>query len=108
MSAYAIGLLRSVQVGEEVLAYLQGIDATLSPFGGRFIIHGGLQQVLEAGSPGNVVVIEFPDLDAARGWYGSEAYQSILPLRMRNADGDVLLIEGVEAGYRATDVLTSG
>lgn len=78
-------MLRRVQIGEDVLAYLQGIDATLAPFGGRFIIHGGPQQVLEGGSPGDVIVIEFPDLAAAREWYGSEAYQAILPLRTRRA-----------------------
>ena len=92
--------------GEQILAYLQGIDATLAPCGGRFIIHGGKQQLLEGRSPGDVIVIAFPDLSAARAWYASAAYQAILPLRLGHAEGDVFLIEGVEVGHRATDVLS--
>jgi len=46
-------------------------------------------------------VIGFPDLDAARAWYDSPAYQEILPLRTRNSDGVTLLVDGVPEGYRA-------
>ena len=47
------------------------------------------------------MVIGFPDLDAARAWYDSPAYQEILPLRTRNSDGVTLLVDGVPDGYRA-------
>ncbi len=47
------------------------------------------------------MVIGFPDLDAARAWYDSPAYQEILPLRTRNSDGVTLLVDGVREGYRA-------
>jgi uncharacterized protein (DUF1330 family) len=49
-------------------------------------------------------VIAFPGLDAARAWYDSPAYQEILPLRTRNADGVALLVDGVPDGYRAADL----
>jgi pimeloyl-ACP methyl ester carboxylesterase len=52
-----------------------------------------------------LVVLEFPDMDAARGWYRSAAYQSIVRLRTDNADGDTVLVEGVAEGHRATDLL---
>lgn len=68
MSAYAIGLLRDVTVGDDI-------------------------------------VIEFSDLHSARAWYGSAAYRAILTLRLRKAEGDVLLIDGVGRDHRATDVL---
>ena len=48
-----------------------------------------------------LVVIVFPDADAARAWYDSPAYQEILPLRTRNSDGVTLIVDGVAAGYRA-------
>ena len=35
------------------------------------------------------------------GLVDSPAYQEILPLRTRNADGVTLLVDGVPAGYRA-------
>ncbi|HTI18348.1 MAG TPA: DUF1330 domain-containing protein [Trinickia sp.] len=108
MTAYAIGRLRDVRMGTELRAYLAGIDDTLAPFGGRFIIHGGAKTVLEGAWPDDVIVIAFPDLISARGWYDSPGYQDILALRTGNSSGDVILIEGVDHSHKATDILTGG
>lgn len=105
MSSYAVGLLRSVEMGPEIAEYLERIDATLNPFEGRFIIHGGEETMLEGTSPGTLVVIEFPSRAAAHGWYASESYQAIAPLRAEHSDSAIFLIDGVEPGHRATDVL---
>lgn len=43
---------------------------------------------------------------AARAWYASPAYQKVLPLRTRNSEGDVILIDGVGSDHRATDILS--
>jgi hypothetical protein len=53
-------------------------------------------------------VIAFPDANAARAWYASPAYQALLPLRRRNAEGEVFLIAGVREDHRAMDILDSG
>ena len=105
MSAYGVAHLRKVTMGPAIVEYLQRIDATLEPFGGRFIVHGGDVEVLEGNWPGHLVVIEFPDRDRARAWYESPAYQAILRLRMDNSEGDVIFADGVSEGHRATDVL---
>ncbi|WBU60184.1 DUF1330 domain-containing protein [Paracoccus albus] len=34
-------------MGDWIVAYLRGIEATLAPFSGRFIIHGGEKTMLE-------------------------------------------------------------
>lgn len=103
MTSYAVAHLRAVTMGPEIAAYLQRIDATLAPFGGRFLIHGGEAEVLEGAWPGHLIVIAFPDRAQARAWYESPAYRAILPLRTRNADGAAFLIDGVPEGYRAAD-----
>ena len=105
MTAYAVGNLTNVRMGPGVVAYLERIDATLAPFAGRFLIHGDPPEVKEGAWPGVLIVIEFPDMTAARGWYDSPAYREILPFRTDNADGDVILIPGVAADHKATDVL---
>jgi uncharacterized protein (DUF1330 family) len=106
MKAYAIGHFHEVNVGPAIVQYLERIDATLAPFGGRFIVHGGGKlEVLEGNWPGNVVMIEFPDRERARAWYASEGYQQILPLRTQNARGNVILVDGVNEGHRAPDLL---
>lgn len=107
MKAYAMGHLRRVDANADIVEYLRGIDATLAPFGGRFIVHGGKTDVLEGTWSGDLIIIEFPDRDRAHGWYRSEAYQRILPLRLNNAEGDVLIVEGVSEDHRATDVLAA-
>ena len=101
MTAYAVAHLRSVDQNAEVAEYLLRIDATLEPFGGRFLVHGTLPEVLEDAFPGVLVVIAFPDRDAAHAWYASPAYQDILPLRTRNSDGTAFVVDGVPDGYRA-------
>ena len=108
MKAYAIGILDSVEMGPPITLYLERIDATLAPFGGRFLIHGGDRKVLEGTWTRDLIVIEFPDLGSASAWYASPAYQAILPLRRQNAAGVVLLMEGVGQGHLATDILGGG
>jgi uncharacterized protein (DUF1330 family) len=105
MSAYAVARLHDVAMGPEIVAYLQKIDETLAPFGGRFLIHGGPVEQLEGSWAGDLIVVEFPDKDSARAWYASPAYRDILPLRTENSKGDVILAEGVPHDHRATDIL---
>jgi uncharacterized protein (DUF1330 family) len=105
MKAYAIGILNDVQMGPAITEYLQRIDATLAPYGGRFIVHGGPADVREGANPGDVIILEFPDRARAVRWYESPGYQKILPLRTENAVSTVLLIDGVDDEHRATDVL---
>ena len=105
MSAYAIGYLRNVAMGPDITDYLRLIDATLERFEGRFLVHGADAQVVEGTLEGDIVIIEFPSLEKARGWYRSDAYQQIAPLRTENSTSTVAFIEGVPAEHRATDIL---
>ncbi|MEU7764262.1 DUF1330 domain-containing protein [Nocardia sp. NPDC049190] len=99
MPAYGFAHLRSRTRHADTLEYLERIQATLDPFGGRFVIHGPPTDVLEGTWPGSMVLIEFPDQANARKWYYSAAYQEILPLRADHIEGDLLLIEGVGPHY---------
>ena len=104
---YAIAYLRDVHVNDEIVTYLERIDATLAPHGGRFLVHGGHLTPAEGVWDGDIIVIRFPDVAAAREWYDSPAYREILPLRTRNSDGIAALVEGVPNGYRAVDKLAT-
>lgn len=105
MSAYALGLLKDVKFGADIVAYLERIDDTMKPYRGRFLLHGQQPEVLEGSLPVDVVVIEFPDIEHARQWYASPAYQAILPLRVRNSSSVVFLADGLAEGHLATDIL---
>ncbi|MFD8596056.1 DUF1330 domain-containing protein [Kitasatospora sp. NPDC059646] len=108
MTAYALAQVHSVELGPDILEYLQRIDATLDPFGGRFVVHGGRFETME-GSWGRdgLILIEFPDYERARAWYDSPAYRDILELRTRHMTADVIIAEGVPAGHRAAKRLAA-
>lgn len=103
--AYAVARLRDIRLGPEIEQYLERIDATLAPYDGRFLIHGGQRTVLEGNWGEDLIVIAFPDRARAEAWYHSPAYQRILPLRTGNAAGDAIVIDGVGPGHRGPDAL---
>lgn len=105
MTAYAIAHLRDVDLNAEIVDYIKRIDETLTPFGGHFLIHGMTPEVMEGPWEGDLVVIAFPDLAAARNWYASPAYQAILALRTDNSRSAAIILDGVPEGYKATDFL---
>jgi len=107
MPAYAVAHMRQVTMGPPIVEYLERIDATLAPFDGRFVVHGGQVEVVEGTWPGHLIVIEFPDRARAHAWYDSAAYQQIVALRTDNSRSDVIVAEGIGSDHRATDVLSA-
>ncbi len=65
MAAYAVARLSDVRIGQEIRSYLERIDATLAPFRGRFLVHGGPKIELEGRWSEDLIVIAFPDLGSA-------------------------------------------
>jgi len=75
--------------------YRKQVPATVSRHGGKFLVRGGEHEVLEGPwRPGRVVVIEFPDLAAAKAWYTSAEYGPLIKLRQSASTGSVLLVQG--------------
>ncbi|MFJ7325500.1 DUF1330 domain-containing protein [Streptomyces cyaneofuscatus] len=109
MTAYALAHLRPTDgpVHDEVLSYIERIQATMEPYGGRFLVHGAEVEVVEGEWPGALVVIAFPGTEEIRAWYASAAYQEILPLRTRHIDGDVIIVPGVGPEYDASATATA-
>ena len=105
MTAYFIANVREVSPGPDIVEYLQQIDATLAAHEGRFLVHGDQPEQVEGTWHGQVIVIAFPTQEQARAWYRSADYQQILPLRLANTAGETILVDGVDADHRATDIL---
>ena len=105
MPAYAIANLSNVDVNADIAHYIATIDETLALFGGRFLVHGKVPQVMEGDWADWTVVVAFPDLERAHAWYASPGYQEILPLRTNNSDGATIIVEGVDEDYRAASFL---
>ncbi len=101
MPAYALAHLYDPQLNDDVLTYIERIQATMDPYGGRFLVHGPEVEVKEGEWPGTIVILEFPTIEDARAWYDSPAYQEIIELRTKHIRGDTLIVAGVPAGYVA-------
>jgi uncharacterized protein (DUF1330 family) len=80
------------------LTYLEKVEATVAPYGGKWLAQGA-GDVIEGAWPGAVVLLEFPSRKAATDWYSSPEYQAILPLRTKNAISDLILIDQLPEGF---------
>jgi len=80
------------------LAYLEKVEATVAPYGGKWLAMGPAT-VVEGAWPGSVVLMEFPGREAATAWYNSAGYRAILPLRTKNAISDIVLIDQLPEGF---------
>jgi uncharacterized protein (DUF1330 family) len=100
MKTYLINHLRipGDVPNNEGLAYLEKVEATVVPYGGKWLAQGA-GDVIEGAWPGAVVLMEFPDRAAAMAWYESPEYREIRPLRIRNAISDLILIDQLPEGF---------
>ncbi|MBT3161610.1 DUF1330 domain-containing protein [Streptomyces sp. Vc74B-19] len=100
MSTYLINHLRipGDVPNEEGLSYLEQVEATVAPFGGKWLAQGDVD-VVEGAWPGTVVLMEFPDRAAAEAWYDSPEYRDIRPLRVNNAISDLVLVDSLPDGF---------
>jgi hypothetical protein len=62
MTAYAIANIQSIAMGPPIVEYLERIDGTLAPYGGRFVVHGDPADVREGDFTGDLIAIEFPTI----------------------------------------------
>lgn len=76
--------------------YTRRTPEIIARFGGKFIVRGGQTVTLE-GPPEarRVVVVEFPSLEQAQAFYNSAEYQAALPYRLKAADAELILVDGV-------------
>ena len=80
-------------------AYSAAIGAPIGQFGGRFLVRGGRQEVVEGRQRPRTVVLEFPSYEAALACYRSPDYQAAKALRLGHAEVDLIIIEGAEGGH---------
>jgi uncharacterized protein (DUF1330 family) len=96
MPAYVIASVTAARDQDKLIEYRNRNTDVVAKHGGRFIVRGGRHEILEGDyAPVRVVVIEFPDMDAARGWYESDDYAPLRELRRSASDTDILVVEGV-------------
>lgn len=77
--------------------YREANAAAFQKYGGRFLVRGGAQEVVEGEMRPRAVVIEFPDLAAARACYASREYRAAMAHRQEASHADICIVDGWEA-----------
>jgi uncharacterized protein (DUF1330 family) len=95
MPAYVI-VETDIHDPEQYEQYKAASPAAVAGGGGRFVARGGELAVFEGDwNPSRLVILEFPDLEAAKAWYVSEQYQEAKKLRDGAARLNMVAVEGV-------------
>ena len=86
MAAYLVGHI-TVKDNGLWQEYMAGVQESLAPFDSKVVFRGQLTRILAGDHEHDlVVVIEFPNQAILDNWYGSEKYQSLIPLRDKAAN----------------------
>src|SRR3954471_10851067 len=76
--------------------YARQAPATIEAHGGRYIARGGAVDVREGDwQPGRLVILEFPDAEAARRWHDSDEYRRLREIRGRASTARLVITEGL-------------
>jgi uncharacterized protein (DUF1330 family) len=86
MPAHQVGILHHVKPHLGITASLERIDATLGPFGSRFIVHGGDPEIREGHFNTGSVVIEFAGVDEVRACMPRRDTKLTLSLRAAHSN----------------------
>jgi uncharacterized protein (DUF1330 family) len=95
MSAYIV-VNANITDAEKLVEYSKAAGPTLAGHTVRPLVVTNTAETVEGTPVGSrVVILEFPDRDAARAWYDSPAYQAIIGLRHSSTEGFLLLADGL-------------
>jgi uncharacterized protein (DUF1330 family) len=80
-----------------ISAYARQAVPTIVQAGGRIIVADDGPEPIEGSWHGQrTVVLEFDTVEAARNWYRSDDYQSVVGLRHAAADSNAAIVAGFE------------
>ncbi|MCG8700384.1 MAG: DUF1330 domain-containing protein [Bacteroidales bacterium] len=95
MPAY---LIANVEVtdAEIMKSYMAATPELIEKYSGKFLVRGGDFWIAEGDwNPQRVVVVEFPTMELAKGFYHSEEYKRLIELRQSAANTQMIFVDGV-------------
>jgi uncharacterized protein (DUF1330 family) len=95
MSAYLIFTRDKMFDEREMATYSKEVPATLAGHPVKILALYGEMEDLEGPPTEGTVILEFPDMDAAKAWYYGPAYRQVREHRFKGASYRVTLVKGV-------------
>ncbi len=78
-------------------AYRTSVPDIIAAHGGRILVRGGDPQSLDGVmAHRRRVIVEFDSPEAVKTFYHSDAYQAVLPIRIKASKGFVCLLTGMD------------
>ena len=95
MSAYVV-VDTKIENAEAYEEYKKLAKPIAEKYGGQYRVRGGVMDIVETDlwAPTRMVIVEFPDMDAARAFVDSEEYAPVKPLRQNNARCTLVILDG--------------
>ena len=95
MPAYVIVEV-AIHDSKDYEEYKKLTPATIAAYDGRFVVRGGQAETLEGDwQPERIVVLEFPTVERAKEWWGSDRYAGAKAIRHRAARSKMIVVPGV-------------
>jgi uncharacterized protein (DUF1330 family) len=95
MSAYLIFTRDKTLDPQELATYSKDVPATLAGHEVKLLVLYGSHEDLEGAATEGTVILEFPNMDAAKAWYDGPAYRKVREHRFKGATYHVILVKGV-------------
>lgn len=95
MAAYIVFIKEREHDAAAMAEYAGKAGPSLGGHPGKPLAYYGAIETLEGPEAAGCVIVEFPDMDAARAWYHSPAYQDARQHRFQGADYRVVLTQGL-------------
>ena len=94
MAAYIVGQVE-VTDWEQYKVYMASTAGVIEKYDGKFISRGGEVVTLEGPEQTRrMVILEFPSMEKANGWYESPEYQASKKLREGAAVASFIAVDG--------------
>ncbi len=78
--------------------YLPTTEALIQKHGGRIMVRVGSRGIMESLEgdgklPSAIVVVEFPSVEHAKGWYNDPDYAPLIALRQSGSDAEMIVVQ---------------
>jgi uncharacterized protein (DUF1330 family) len=96
MAAYVIVNV-DIRDPERYRAYMREAPRIIQKHGGEYLVRGGQVEVMEGTwKPHRLVLLRFPDVQAARALLSDPEYLPLKAIRHECAQTDIVAVEGIE------------
>lgn len=95
MAAYILFIRKALNDPAAMATYSAQVPPSFKGHNIKPLALYGKMEVLEGPASDGVVLAEFANMEEARAWYHSPAYQAAIPDRMKAGDYQLILVEGL-------------